>query len=171
MSVNLSTRQLGQPDLVAVVADVVEESGMDPGRLSLEITESTVLEDTETALVTLEALRGQGARISLDDFGTGYASLALLKHLPVDELKVDRSFVAGLGRDPQDSPIVSTVVGLAEALGLVAIAEGVETKAQVEELHRIGCRYAQGFYFARPQSAEQVTPLLGGRLDSPAGDS
>jgi len=165
ISVNLSARQLGQPDLVDVVVDALDETGMDPSRLSLEITESTVLEDTESALGTLEALRMQGVRISLDDFGTGYASLALLKRLPVDELKVDRSFVKGLGRDPQDSPIVSTVVGLAGALGLVAIAEGVETTAQVEELRRIGCRYAQGFYFARPQPPERMTTLLGGRLD------
>jgi EAL domain-containing protein (putative c-di-GMP-specific phosphodiesterase class I) len=165
ISVNLSTRQLGQPDLVDVVVDVLDETGMDPARLSLEITESTVLEDTESALGTLEALKGQGVRISLDDFGTGYASLALLKRLPVDELKVDRSFVTGLGRDPQDSPIVSTVVSLAAALGLVAIAEGVETTTQVEELRRVGCRYAQGYYFARPQPAERMTRLLGGRLD------
>jgi diguanylate cyclase (GGDEF)-like protein len=165
IAVNLSTRQLGQPDLVEVVADVLEETGMDPAQLSLEITESTVLEDTESALGTLEALKRQGVRISLDDFGTGYSSLALLKRLPVDELKVDRSFVMGLGRDPKDSPIVSTVVGLADALGLAAIAEGVETAAQAEELRRIGCRFAQGFYFARPQSAERTTPLLGSRLD------
>jgi diguanylate cyclase (GGDEF)-like protein len=165
ISVNLSARQLGQPDLVDVVVDVLDETGMDPARLSLEITESTVLEDTESALGTLEALKGQGVRISLDDFGTGYASLALLKRLPVDELKVDRSFVTGLGRDPQDSPIVSTVVRLAAALGLVAIAEGVETTTQVEELRRVGCRYAQGYYFARPQPAERMTRLLGRRLD------
>jgi diguanylate cyclase (GGDEF)-like protein len=169
IAVNLSTRQLGQPDLVEVVADVLEETGMDPAQLSLEITESTVLEDTESALGTLEALKRQGVRISLDDFGTGYSSLALLKRLPVDELKVDRSFVMGLGRDPKDSPIVSTVVGLAEALGLAAIAEGVETAAQAEELRRIGCRLAQGFYFARPQPAERTTPLLGGRLDGVDG--
>ena len=165
MSVNLSTRQLGQTDLVDVVADVLEETGMEPGRLSLEITESTVLADTEAALDTLEALKRQGVRISLDDFGTGYSSLALLKRIPVDELKVDRSFVAGLGLDPQDSPIVSTVVGLAEALGLAAIAEGVETTAQAQELRRVGCRFAQGFYFARPQPSARMTTLLGSRLD------
>ncbi|HEV7461929.1 MAG TPA: EAL domain-containing protein [Solirubrobacteraceae bacterium] len=165
ISVNLSTRQLGQPDLVDAVVDVLEETGMDPGQLWLEITESTVLEDTESALVTLEALKGKGVRISLDDFGTGYSSLALLKRLPVDELKVDRSFVMGLGRDPQDSPIVSTVIGLAEALGLAAIAEGVETAAQADELLRIGCRFAQGYYFARPQPPERMTALLRSGLD------
>jgi EAL domain-containing protein (putative c-di-GMP-specific phosphodiesterase class I) len=115
--------------------------------------------------VTLEALKGKGVRISLDDFGTGYSSLALLKRLPVDELKVDRSFVMGLGRDPQDSPIVSTVIGLAEALGLAAIAEGVETAAQADELLRIGCRFAQGYYFARPQPPERMTALLRSGLD------
>jgi EAL domain-containing protein (putative c-di-GMP-specific phosphodiesterase class I) len=165
ISVNLSTRQLGQPDLVDAVVDVLEETGMEPGQLWLEITESTVLEDTESALVTLEALKGKGVRISLDDFGTGYSSLALLKRLPVDELKVDRSFVMGLGRDPQDSPIVSTVIGLAEALGLAAIAEGVETAAQADELLRIGCRFAQGYYFARPQPPERMTALLRSGLD------
>jgi diguanylate cyclase (GGDEF)-like protein len=170
MSVNLSARQLGQPDLVDVVAEALQETGMDPGRLSLEITESTVLADTESALATLEALKRHGVRISLDDFGTGYSSLALLKRIPVDELKVDRSFVAGLGLDPQDSPIVSTVIGLAEALGLAAVAEGVETSAQAEELRRIGCLDAQGFYFARPQPPERMTILLGSRLDVIDGD-
>jgi diguanylate cyclase (GGDEF)-like protein len=171
MSVNLSARQLGQPDLVDVVAEALQETGMDPGRLSLEITESTVLADTESALATLEALKRHGVRISLDDFGTGYSSLALLKRIPVDELKVDRSFVAGLGLDPQDSPIVSTVIGLAEALGLAAGAEGVETSAQAEELRRIGCLDAQGFYFARPQPPERMTMLLGSRLDVVDGDA
>jgi diguanylate cyclase len=170
MSVNLSARQLGQPDLVDVVAEALQETGMEPGRLSLEITESTVLADTEPALAALEALKRIGVRISLDDFGTGYSSLALLKRIPVDELKVDRSFVAGLGLDPQDSPIVSTVIGLAEALGLAAVAEGVETSAQAEELRRIGCLYAQGFYFARPQPADRMTMLLGSRLDVVDGD-
>jgi diguanylate cyclase (GGDEF)-like protein/PAS domain S-box-containing protein len=160
MSVNLSARQLGQPDLVQTVASVLAETGMDPGSLCLEITESVVVEDTDAALLTLQALKEQGVMVGLDDFGTGYASLALLKHLPVDILKVDRSFVSGLGSDPADAPIVSAVIGLAQELGLTAIAEGVETAAQVAELRAIGCRYAQGFYFARPQEAERLTELI-----------
>jgi diguanylate cyclase (GGDEF)-like protein len=160
MSVNLSARQLGQPDLVQTVASVLAETGMDPGSLCLEITESVVVEDTDAALVTLQALKEQGVMIGLDDFGTGYASLAVLKRLPVDILKVDRSFVSGLGSDPADAPIVSAVIGLAQELGLTAIAEGVETAAQVAELRAIGCRYAQGFYFARPQEAERLTELI-----------
>jgi EAL domain-containing protein (putative c-di-GMP-specific phosphodiesterase class I) len=160
VSVNLSARQLGQPDLVDTVASALAETGTDPGSLSLEITESTVVEDLESALSALHALKAQGVSISLDDFGTGYASLSLLKRLPVDVLKVDRSFVSGLGRDPQDAAIVSAVIRLAGELGLTTIAEGVETAEQVEVLRAIGCLYAQGFYFARPQPAERLTPLL-----------
>jgi len=164
ISVNVSPVQLRKRDFVATVEEAIMAGSIPPG-IDLEITESLVMEDIEASMKKLEAVRVLGVSIAIDDFGTGYSSLALLKRLPVDELKVDRSFVMGLGRDPKDSPIVSTVVGLAEALGLAAIAEGVETAAQAEELRRIGCRLAQGFYFARPQPAERTTPLLGGRLD------
>jgi diguanylate cyclase (GGDEF)-like protein len=166
MSVNLSARQLGQPDLVQTVASVLAETGIDPSSLCLEITESVVVEDAEGALRTLQALKDQGVQIGLDDFGTGYASLSLLKRLPVDILKVDRSFVGGLGSDPADAPIVSAVVRLAHELGLTAIAEGVENAEQVAELRAIGCRYAQGFFFARPQDPARLTALMTNHADT-----
>jgi len=135
---------------------------MAASQLCLEITESVVVEDTEAAIEALDALRAQGVLIGIDDFGTGYASLTLLKRIPADLLKVDRTFVAGLGTDRRDTPIVKTVVGLAEALGLAAVAEGVETREQVAELRAVGCRFAQGFHFARPMPAEQFSEVLAG---------
>jgi EAL domain-containing protein (putative c-di-GMP-specific phosphodiesterase class I) len=118
------------------------------------------MEETEAAVQALEALRAEGIRIAIDDFGTGYSSLRLLKGAPADLLKIDRSFVAGLGSDPQDRPIVQTVINLADALGMDAVAEGVETPEQLAELRAAGCRFAQGFHFARPAEAEAISALL-----------
>ena len=161
ISVNLSARQLAHPDLSDTVASVLEQTGTEPDQLCLEITESVVVEDTERTLATVRALKGQGVRIAVDDFGTGYASLSLLKLLPVDVIKVDRSFVAGLGDDREDTAIVSTVMSLAGQLGLTAIAEGVETADQLAHLRAMGCRLAQGFFFERPLPAAKVGALLG----------
>jgi EAL domain-containing protein (putative c-di-GMP-specific phosphodiesterase class I) len=119
-----------------------------------------VMEDVEGALSVLEGLREHEVRIGIDDFGTGYASLSGLRRLPLDVLKVDRSFVAGLATGGQDRAIVSAVLGMADALGLVTIAEGVETPQQAAQLQSIGCRYAQGFHFARPLPPERVEELL-----------
>jgi diguanylate cyclase (GGDEF)-like protein len=160
VSVNLSARQLAQTDLVDVVAEALHDFGTEPGGLCLEITESTVIEDTDSALAAVRGLKAHGVAIALDDFGTGYASLSVLKRLPIDVLKVDRSFVAGLPGDGEDRPIVSAIVGLADTLGLVVIAEGVENAAQAEQLRAIGCRYAQGFFFGRPELPERVAALL-----------
>jgi diguanylate cyclase (GGDEF)-like protein len=160
LSVNLSARQLAQPDLVLEVASALRDTGMTASELCLEITESVVVESTEAVIEALEALRAQGMLIGIDDFGTGYASLSLLKRVPADLLKVDRSFVAGLGTDAQDTPIVRSVVGLAEALGLSSVAEGVETSEQVAELRAVGCRYVQGFHFARPMPPERFEEVL-----------
>jgi EAL domain-containing protein (putative c-di-GMP-specific phosphodiesterase class I) len=160
LSVNLSARQLAQPDCVADVASALADTGMPAAQLCLEITESVVVQDTELAIQALDALRAQGVLIGIDDFGTGYASLTLLKRIPADLLKVDRSFMAGLGTDPQDTPIVRSVVGLAQALGLAAVAEGVETPEQVVELRAVACRYAQGFYFASPMPAAALGEVL-----------
>ena len=165
ISVNLSARQLAQPGLADMVATVLADTGIDPERLALEITESTVVEDEKSAIGALRALKQQGVGIGLDDFGTGWASLSLLKMLPVDVLKVDQSFVAGFGRDPKDAPIVTAVVGLGQALGLTVIAEGVETSEQVYALRAMGCGCAQGFYFSPPVAANGVTPLLTGGLE------
>jgi EAL domain-containing protein (putative c-di-GMP-specific phosphodiesterase class I) len=121
-----------------------------------------VVEETRAALQAIEALRAEGVRIAIDDFGTGYSSLRLLKDLPANLLKIDRSFVAGLGRDAQDTPIVQTVIQLADALGLEAVAEGVETSEQLAELVAAGCGLAQGYHFARPAEASEISRLLAG---------
>jgi diguanylate cyclase len=129
LAVNLSARQLAQPDLVELVVSVLEETGIDPGSLCLEITESVVVQDAAAAKA-VQTLKAQGVLVGIDDFGTGYASLSLLRRLPADVIKVDRSFVAGLGNGGADEPIVSAVVGLADTLGLTAVAEGVETASR-----------------------------------------
>ncbi|HVE67835.1 MAG TPA: EAL domain-containing protein [Solirubrobacteraceae bacterium] len=160
LSVNLSARQLQQAHLVDDVMRALGDAGIVAGDLCLEITESVVVQERGIAIAALDALRSHGVRIAIDDFGTGYSSLRLLKDVPADLLKIDRSFVAGLGTDPQDTPIVRTVIGLAGALGLDAVAEGIETPAQLAELEAAGCRYGQGFHFARPMPAREVSALL-----------
>jgi EAL domain-containing protein (putative c-di-GMP-specific phosphodiesterase class I) len=150
MSVNLSPRQLAEPTLVDAVAAVLGRTAIDPTFVWLEITESTLMHDAESAVRTLTALRALGVHLSVDDFGTGYSSMTYLKRFPVDSLKVDRSFVDGLGRDAEDSAICTAVVSLAHALGLRAVAEGVETVEQLAELRTLGCEMAQGFLFGRP---------------------
>ena len=160
VSVNLSGRELGVPSLVTAIAQTLDASGLDPALLCLEITESMLMTDVQASIRSLTALRALGVRLAVDDFGTGYSALAYLKHFPVHQLKIDRSFVAGLERDPRDAAIVSTVLALAESLGLDAVAEGVETRAQEEHLRALGCRLAQGYRFARPAFAESIGPDL-----------
>jgi diguanylate cyclase (GGDEF)-like protein len=150
VSVNLSARQLAQTDLVPVVTAAVQASGIDPARVCLEITESSLMADTSMATRVLHDLKDLGVRIAVDDFGTGYSSLSYLKRFPLDALKIDQSFVAGLTTDSNDRAIAEAVVQLAHTLGLLAVAEGVETEEQLTVLRRLGCDEAQGFYFARP---------------------
>ncbi|TMK88132.1 MAG: EAL domain-containing protein, partial [Actinobacteria bacterium] len=159
VSVNLSARQLSRPDLVDVVDEALTASGLDPDRLWLEITESVLMEDADTAVAALERLRRLGVHLCVDDFGTGYSSLAYLRRFPVDALKVDRSFVAGLGQDPEDSAIVEAVVSMAHSLRLSVVAEGVETDEQLARLRDLGCELAQGFYFAAPVPSSALDPL------------
>jgi diguanylate cyclase (GGDEF)-like protein/PAS domain S-box-containing protein len=163
LSLNLSAHQLTAPGLVAEVRAALEETSADPGRLHLEITESALLEDTESVDRVVRALKDLGVRLSIDDFGTGYSSLAHLKRLAVDTLKIDRSFVDGLGREAEDTAIVMAVLGMARSLGLSVVAEGVETEEQLEALRDLGCTLAQGFYFARPEPPESVARLLSRR--------
>jgi EAL domain-containing protein (putative c-di-GMP-specific phosphodiesterase class I) len=160
VSVNLSGHQLAAPGLVAVVTKGLVASGLDPTLLCLEITESVLMSDVETTMNALTALRALGVRLAVDDFGTGYSALAYLKHFPVDQLKIDRSFIIGLERDPRDAAIVSSVLALADALGLTTVAEGVETAAQEEQLRALGCRYAQGYRFARPSLPGDIEPVV-----------
>lgn len=170
IAVNLSPRQLAQPDLADVVRDVLDETLTDPDTLCLEITESAVMEDPEFALATLRMLKDIGVRIAIDDFGKGFSSLSHLKQLlPVSELKIDRSFVGGLVVDKCDSAIVAAVMVMATSLGLVAVAEGVETAEQLDELRALGFDMTQGYYFARPQPPEQLQDLIPGRVFEPQG--
>ena len=157
---NMSARQLARPDLVSTISKVVGESGVSAEDLGVEIAESVVMEDIETTLRTLTRLKELGLSLSVDDFGTGFSSLSHLKHLPIDTLKVDQSFVNGLGRDSDDSAIVSAAVSLAHALRLTAVAEGVESDGQLNELKQLGCDHFQGYYFARPMTGESLTQLL-----------
>jgi diguanylate cyclase (GGDEF)-like protein/PAS domain S-box-containing protein len=153
MRVNLSARQVAQPDLVPVVVEAVERSSIPPSALCLEITETTLMADAEVSLAVLEKLRGLGVTLAIDDFGTGYSSLSYLKRFPVSVVKIDRSFVGGVGSDQDDTAIVSAIVGMAHSLGLGVTAEGVETQVQVDELLRLGCTHAQGFLLGRPVPA------------------
>jgi diguanylate cyclase (GGDEF)-like protein len=162
MSVNLSARQFVQPDLVEEVAAILGETDLDPSLLELEITESVVMDQSETGIRTLNRLRAMGVRLVLDDFGTGYSSLAYLKHLPLDTIKIDRTFVAGLDGEA-DRSIVDAVVGLAHGLRISVVAEGIETEAQFEILRAMGCDVGQGYLFARPIPAVEATRLLSPR--------
>jgi diguanylate cyclase (GGDEF)-like protein/PAS domain S-box-containing protein len=158
IAVNLSARQLAQSDLVAQVAAALKRTGAPPGRICLEITESVLM--AETTIDAIHALRALGVRLSIDDFGTGYSSLGYLRRFPVDSVKVDRSFVNGLGVEAEDTAIVTAVVGLGHALGLSVVAEGVETELQLRQLCDLGCDRAQGFLFAPPQPADVFASVI-----------
>jgi EAL domain-containing protein (putative c-di-GMP-specific phosphodiesterase class I) len=160
LSVNLSARQFRHPSLVADVARALAETGLDPARLELELTESVTMEDDAATVAMLRALKGLGVRLAVDDFGTGCSAFSYFKRWPVDALKIDRSFVAGLGRDGEDETIVRAVVAFAQAMGLGVTAEGVETAAQLAALRELGCDRGQGFYFARPQPPQGARALL-----------
>ena len=161
IAVNLSARQVAHRDLAATIAEVLARTGLDPARLRLEITESALVEESANAVATLEALSELGISLVLDDFGTGYSSLAYLNRFPFDGLKIDRSFVDALGVEQERTAIVEAIIGMARALSLDVIAEGVENEAQLSELRRLGCDYAQGHLFSRALPAEKISALLG----------
>jgi EAL domain-containing protein (putative c-di-GMP-specific phosphodiesterase class I) len=150
MAVNLSARQVLDPALPRVVRKALRDHDLPACTLALEITESDLIEDGESVMKSLTELRALGVRLMLDDFGTGFSSLGYLKRFPVDALKIDRSFVDGLGVDPGDRAIVAAIVAVAQALDLGVIAEGVESDAQADELIALGCSVAQGFRYAQP---------------------
>ena len=156
VAVNLSARQFTDPDLAGSIAEALAAAEVPPDALLLEITESVLMEEVEATAATLRALKELGVGLSIDDFGTGYSSLSYLKRFPVDDLKIDRSFVDGLGVDADDHAIVSAVVSMAHAMGLNVIAEGVETSRQLEELRLLGCDSAQGYLLGRPQPAAET---------------
>jgi len=160
VAVNVASAQLADPSFVSKVSAVLAETGLDAHALSLEITETTLMADPDAVAETLRAITALGVRLALDDFGTGYSSLTYLRRFPVEALKIDRSFVAGIGHDREDEAIVDMILNLTQALGLRVVAEGVETAEQLDRLRRLGCPLIQGYYFGRPMPAEQVDDFL-----------
>ncbi|MGH9043069.1 MAG: putative bifunctional diguanylate cyclase/phosphodiesterase [Acidimicrobiia bacterium] len=160
LAVNLSTRQLREPGLVDTFRRIITETGIDPTGVCLELTETVLMEDPDLYLQPLLDLKALGLRLAVDDFGTGHASLSYLKRFPFDVLKIDRSFVRGLGRDAADTAIVRGVIDLAHALGLEVVAEGIEDREHLVELRALGCDLAQGYHFARPLPAAAISALL-----------
>lgn len=156
VAVNLAMIQFEEASLVRMVSAALADSGLPPNALELEITESVAMNDQERVMATLHELRGLGVSLAIDDFGTGYSSLAYLKNFPVDKVKIDQSFVRGIDRDPRDRAIVQAIIGMARALDLVTVAEGVESAAHLEFLHKHGCRHGQGYHLGRPLPPEQL---------------
>jgi EAL domain-containing protein (putative c-di-GMP-specific phosphodiesterase class I) len=164
MSVNLSPRQFADPDLAANIAEVLRATGLEPCALELEITESSVMDRSEASLGVLQQLRTLGVRIVLDDFGTGYSSLAYLRHLPLDTIKIDRSFVTDLDVKDPNVGIVRAVVSLAHGLGVSVVAEGIETDEQARRLRDLGCDMGQGYTWAHPADAIRTGRFVTDRI-------
>ena len=162
IAVNLSVRQLERGDIAATVAAILEETGLDASRLDLEITESSIMRN-EKSLIDLDRLRALGVELAVDDFGTGYSSLSYLRRLPVQKLKIDRSFITDVTNQPSREAIVRAVIALANALGLRTVAEGVETDAEAQFLRREGCTQAQGYFYSRPLPAAELLQSWGSR--------
>lgn len=161
VAVNLSARQLTQVNLPSLVANILEASRVDPGNLVLEITETVLMFDAQASITAVRALAELGVQVAIDDFGTGYSSLAYLKQFSAHILKIDKSFIAGLGGlDPRDNAIVGATIALADALGMRTVAEGVEQEVQLEQLRQLGCDMYQGYHFARPGTADEINTLL-----------
>jgi diguanylate cyclase (GGDEF)-like protein/PAS domain S-box-containing protein len=164
ISVNLSAKQFLQPNLVEDIRKLLSELALPPEALKLEITESTVMADPSGAVEMLQQIKSLGIRLAIDDFGTGYSSLSYLHRFPLDTLKIDRSFISGMGDDGEGMEIARTILPMANNLRLDVVAEGVETLQQVAMLKKLQCKYGQGYYFSRPLSAEGTTALLAGEL-------
>ena len=169
VAVNCSVRQLDPERFPAQVFEVLARTGVDPARLELEITESMLMRDPERAIAVLRMLTESGLRLAIDDFGTGHSSLAYLKRMPLARLKIDRAFVSGIGRDPNDEQICRAVIALARNLGLQTLAEGVEHPREVAFLRREGCHLAQGYFYARPMPASELPAWLAARAVAAAG--
>ncbi len=160
IAVNVAAGQLKHGGLPQEVAEVLRETGLQPHRLVLEITESVAMEETERAIGTFRELKKLGVRLAIDDFGTGYSSLSYLRSFPLDILKIDRRFVTGVQQEAGSRVIVESMIDLAHALNLTVVAEGAETAQEVESLRGMDCDLAQGYYFARPMSAEDFANYL-----------
>jgi predicted signal transduction protein with EAL and GGDEF domain len=160
VSLNVSARQLSDPGLVRMLRDALTQTGCRAGDIAIEVTETVVLHDISAATTVLEDIKALGVDLDLDDFGTGYSSLLYLKHFPVDRIKIDMSFVAGLGTDMADTAIVASTIALAHSVGLTAIAEGVETPEQLTLLRQLGCDFAQGYLLCRPLPQQHLAEWL-----------
>jgi diguanylate cyclase (GGDEF)-like protein len=169
MSVNLSARQVQHPSLVADVGAALIDSGLPPHLLTLEITETVLMQDVEATLTTLTTLKALGLRLAIDDFGTGYSSLSYLRRFPVDILKIDRSFVATLDSSDTEAALVRSILSLGETLELETVAEGIEHAAQLRELRALGARLGQGYFFARPLEVDAMSVVMaaGGSVQPP----
>jgi diguanylate cyclase (GGDEF)-like protein len=160
MHVNMSARQLHDKDLTAHVRAALDATGLDPGRLTLEITESVLIEDIDAVVRALGQVRDLGVGVAIDDFGIGFSSLSYLRRLPVDVVKIDRSFVVGVGSHSEEWSLARGIIRLVHGLGLQTVAEGIEKADQVAHLSALGCRYGQGYYFARPAPSGEISELL-----------
>jgi predicted signal transduction protein with EAL and GGDEF domain len=160
LSVNLSARQLRQPELVDDIVEALRATRFDPVCLTLEITETALMRDTSRALETLDRIRALGIRLALDDFGTGYSSLSYLREFPIDVIKIDKSFVEGIARGSEEAAVARAVIELGRTLNIDTVAEGVEGAHQLEELRSLRCDYGQGYHFSRPLAADAMEPLL-----------
>jgi diguanylate cyclase (GGDEF)-like protein/PAS domain S-box-containing protein len=161
VAVNISGKQLKQQDFVAMLDQIIKETGVNPLSLELEFTESVIMENVERTIETLEAIKAMGVFLSIDDFGTGYSSLNYLKHFPVDRIKIDRSFVADVSRSSDDAAIVEAIITMAQSLSLKVLAEGVENSDQLHHLNQLGCDEVQGFYLAKPMPADALEGSIG----------
>jgi EAL domain-containing protein (putative c-di-GMP-specific phosphodiesterase class I) len=171
LAVNLSVKQMAAPDVVHMVKEVLARTGVHGPDLCLELTESVLMDDVDYFGKILARFKSLGVRLSIDDFGTGYSSLSYLKRFPLDEVKIDRGFVDGLGTDVHDSALVAAILAMATALGLDVIAEGIETRDQLELLKNMRCGRAQGFFLARPMPGRDMARLVGDRRRLPPADA
>jgi EAL domain-containing protein (putative c-di-GMP-specific phosphodiesterase class I) len=169
ISVNVSGRQLQQPTFSSEVSAVLAATGLAPELLTLELTESVLMQDAEAAIAMLSELKSLGVRLAIDDFGTGYSSLNYLRRFPIDELKIDRSFVASLNDGPTQSAVVLSILRLSETLHLETVAEGIEEPSQLAVLRDLGADLGQGYLFARPLDVGAVTTLI--EADEPLGEA
>ena len=160
VAVNVSSRQLLTGDFVGTVTNTLERTGLEPTRLTLELTESTLIDDAFTVEPLLRQLRAHGVNLALDDFGTGYSSLTYLRVFPINIVKIDKTFIRSIGTEREDTAIVAAVIALAENLAINVIAEGIETEEQFAVLHQLACPYMQGYLFAQPKPIDQVPSLL-----------
>jgi EAL domain-containing protein (putative c-di-GMP-specific phosphodiesterase class I) len=160
MSVNITPKEFAHPDLAKGIGTTLEQTGVDPNHLQLEITETIAMGDPERAASVLSQLKGLGVRLSVDDFGTGYSSLSRLQQFPVDSLKIDRAFISQMDKDAEIHKIVQVIIMLAQTLGLTTVAEGIDTEAQVNQLKKLACGFAQGYYFSKPADHAAMSELL-----------